>query len=58
MIIVSVETNEAYRVLLQQTDTLQEFEDDTPHTYDYPMVDLNQLETKANEAYDTAVVQQ
>ena len=47
--------NEAYGVALQETDT---FADDAPHTYDYPLMDLNRdLETKPNEAYATAVHQ-
>ena len=51
-----MENNESYGALLQQTDTLQELqgEDDAPHTYDYPLMDLNNLETKPNEAYATA----
>ena len=51
---LAVEKNEAYRALLQQTDTLPEGEDDAPHMYDYPLMDLNNLETKPNEAYATA----
>ena len=49
-----MESNEAYGALLRQTDTLQEGEDDAPHMYDYPVMDLNNLETKPNEAYATA----
>ena len=51
--ISSVDSNEAYGVQLQQNSTQQEFEE---NAYDYPMMDINHIETKANEAYATAVV--
>ena len=58
MKIVLEDKNKAYGVVCQQTDTLQKFADDAPHTYDYPLMDLNRdLETKPNEAYATAVHQ-
>ena len=44
---LSEDKNEAYGVTLQQTDTLQKFEDDTPHIYEYPD---SMMETKPNEA--------
>jgi hypothetical protein len=50
------EDNGAYGVVLQQTDTLLKFVDDAQHTYDYPLMDLNHLETDPNEAYAYATV--
>ncbi len=41
--------------VLQQTDTFVNHE--APHTYDYPLMDLNHLETNPNEAYATVVHQ-
>ena len=51
--VFTVDSNEAYGVRLQQNGTQQEFEE---NLYDYPMVDINHIDAKANEAYATAVV--
>lgn len=59
-ITVSVDKNKAYEATLRQTvsdKALQELVDNTTPTYDYPQMDLNNLETEPNEAYATVATQ-